>query len=46
MHALTRDPVNDYGMDWLEMHHQEAPPGPMRALVAALAAARRLAASR
>jgi hypothetical protein len=23
IHALTRDPVNDYGMDWLGIHYQE-----------------------
>ncbi len=28
IHALTRDPVNDYGMDWLGQHYQEQPPGP------------------
>jgi hypothetical protein len=22
-HAITRDPVNDYGMDWLGLHYQE-----------------------
>ena len=28
-HAITRDPSNDYGMDWLGLHYQEAssPPG-------------------
>lgn len=28
IHALTRDPVNDYGMDWLGLHYQEAAAGP------------------
>jgi Protein of unknown function (DUF3500) len=23
VHALTRDPVNDYGMDWLGLHYTE-----------------------
>jgi hypothetical protein len=23
VHAITRDPVNDYGMDWLGLHYQE-----------------------
>ncbi|MBV9580640.1 MAG: DUF3500 domain-containing protein [Chloroflexi bacterium] len=26
VHALTRDPVNDYGMDWLGLHYQETNP--------------------
>ena len=25
VHAITRDPVNDYGMDWLGLHYQEPP---------------------
>src|SRR3954470_19976612 len=28
VHAITRDPVNDYGMDWLGQHYQETPPQP------------------
>ena len=28
VHAITRDPANDYGMDWLGLHYQETPPGP------------------
>jgi hypothetical protein len=28
VHAITRDPVNDYGQDWLGLHYQETPPGP------------------
>ncbi len=30
VHAITRDPSNDYGMDWLGLHYQESsqqPPG-------------------
>ncbi len=27
IHALTRDPVNDYGMDWLGLHYQETSRG-------------------
>jgi hypothetical protein len=23
VHGITRDPVNDYGMDWLGLHYQE-----------------------
>jgi hypothetical protein len=26
VHGLTRDPTNDYGMDWLGQHYQERPP--------------------
>ena len=26
VHAITRDPVNDYGMDWLGLHYKETPP--------------------
>jgi hypothetical protein len=22
VHAITRDPTNDYGMDWLGLHYQ------------------------
>jgi hypothetical protein len=25
VHAITRDPTNDYGMDWLGLHYQEHP---------------------
>jgi len=25
IHAITRDPVNDYGADWLGLHYQETP---------------------
>jgi hypothetical protein len=31
IHAITRDPLNDYGVDWLKLHYQEhnqGPPGP------------------
>lgn len=28
VHAITRDPTNDYGMDWLGLHYQEANPIP------------------
>ena len=28
IHALTRDPTNDYGMDWLGLHYQETATGP------------------
>ncbi len=28
IHALTRDPTNDYGMDWLGLHYQETAAGP------------------
>ncbi|HEX3466555.1 MAG TPA: DUF3500 domain-containing protein [Candidatus Elarobacter sp.] len=31
VHAITRDPANDYGMDWLGLHYQESsamPNGP------------------
>lgn len=31
VHAITRDPTNDYGMDWLGLHYQESsamPGGP------------------
>jgi hypothetical protein len=28
IHAITRDPANDYGMDWLGLHYQEASSGP------------------
>jgi hypothetical protein len=27
VHAITRDPVNDYGMDWLGLHYAEATGG-------------------
>jgi Protein of unknown function (DUF3500) len=36
IHAITRDPTNDYGMDWLGLHYQESsgsragPGAPMR----------------
>jgi Protein of unknown function (DUF3500) len=26
VHAITRDPANDYGMDWLGLHYQESLP--------------------
>ena len=26
VHAITRDPTNDYGMDWLGLHYQESLP--------------------
>ena len=26
VHAITRDPTNDYGMDWLGLHYQEGNP--------------------
>src|SRR5216683_5719700 len=25
VHGITRDPTNDYGMDWLGLHYQESP---------------------
>jgi hypothetical protein len=25
VHGITRDPANDYGMDWLGLHYQEQP---------------------
>lgn len=25
VHAITRDPANDYGVDWLGLHYQESP---------------------
>jgi hypothetical protein len=28
IHAITRDPTNDYGMDWLGLHYQESAAGP------------------
>jgi hypothetical protein len=28
VHAITRDPTNDYGMDWLGLHYQEGNPIP------------------
>lgn len=28
IHAVVRDPVNDYGMDWLGQHYEEHPPQP------------------
>jgi len=28
VHAITRDPTNDYGMDWLALHYQESSAGP------------------
>ena len=28
VHAITRDPTNDYGMDWLGLHYQESSPLP------------------
>jgi hypothetical protein len=28
VHAITRDPTNDYGMDWLGLHYQEQNPIP------------------
>lgn len=28
IHAITRDPSNDYGTDWLGLHYQEAAGGP------------------
>jgi hypothetical protein len=28
VHAITRDPANDYGMDWLGLHYQEGNPIP------------------
>jgi hypothetical protein len=28
IHAITRDPVNDYGSDWLGLHYQEPAGGP------------------
>jgi Protein of unknown function (DUF3500) len=28
VHAITRDPTNDYGMDWLGLHYQESSSGP------------------
>jgi hypothetical protein len=28
IHAITRDPTNDYGMDWLRLHYQESSSGP------------------
>jgi hypothetical protein len=28
VHGLTRDPANDYGMDWLGLHYQEGNPRP------------------
>jgi hypothetical protein len=31
VHAITRDPTNDYGVDWLGLHYQESssmPGGP------------------
>jgi hypothetical protein len=28
VHAITRDPANDYGMDWLGLHYQETAAGP------------------
>jgi hypothetical protein len=28
VHAITRDPTNDYGMDWLGLHYQESSAGP------------------
>jgi Protein of unknown function (DUF3500) len=28
VHAITRDPANDYGMDWLGLHYQEGNPRP------------------
>jgi hypothetical protein len=28
VHAITRDPVNDYGMDWLGLHYLESSSGP------------------
>jgi hypothetical protein len=31
VHAITRDPTNDYGMDWLGLHYQESSPLPGRA---------------
>ena len=24
VHGITRDPTNDYGMDWLGLHYQES----------------------
>jgi hypothetical protein len=24
VHGITRDPANDYGMDWLGLHYQES----------------------
>jgi hypothetical protein len=28
VHGITRDPANDYGMDWLGLHYQETPHRP------------------
>jgi len=28
VHGITRDPANDYGMDWLGLHYQEPHPRP------------------
>jgi hypothetical protein len=28
VHGITRDPTNDYGMDWLGLHYQESSPIP------------------
>jgi hypothetical protein len=28
VHAITRDPTNDYGMDWLGLHYEEGNPIP------------------
>ena len=28
VHAITRGPTNDYGMDWLGLRHQESSPLP------------------
>ncbi len=28
VHAIARDPLNDYGMDWLALHYQEPAGGP------------------
>jgi hypothetical protein len=28
VHGITRDPANDYGMDWLGLHYQEGNPRP------------------
>ena len=26
VHGITRDPANDYGMDWLGLHYKEPNP--------------------
>ena len=28
VHGITRDPANDYGVDWLGLHYQEPNPRP------------------